>query len=343
MSRRKRQPSIVAACSLRGSGLIELLIAMALALLLIGAAVAAIVKGRDAQTAAEATAQLQETARYALGIIGSDLRMSGYLGLHRHGAVIANLDGSLTDPDGGDVPFDGCGPLWTTNLDEPVSGWDQTGGRFGLGPGCPANGAWRATTDGLILRRASSDRIPQTAAGLRAYARHILLVTGHASGLVFVGDAAGTIPAGYASFDPLGRTVPGDTRRLLVHAYYISSGSSEGARVPSLRRKRLVAGPAVQDEEIIPGVEDLQVQYGVDGDNDGSADRWLDADEVAGGTSVVAARIWLRVRSRERDPAWNDATRYAYANQDENLPLDERPYRRLVVMKTIQLRNSATP
>lgn len=326
-----------------GGGLIELLIAMTLALLLIGAAVAAFVKGRDTHTAAEAVAQMQETVRYALGVIESDLRMSGHFGLHGHGAVITNLNGPLIDTAGDAVQFDGCAPLWTTKLDEAVSGWDQAEGRYGLGPGCEANGAWRASTDGLVLRRASADRIPQSTAGLRAHARHALVTTGHASGLVFVADAAGTIPSGYADSDPASGTPLSETRRLLVHAYYISRNSSEGAGFPALRRKRLVAGPAVQDEEIIPGIDDLQVQYGIDADHDGSADRWLNAGEAASGMPVVAARIWLRVRARERDASWSDTTRYTYANQDENLPVGERPYRRLVVMKTVHLRNATTP
>jgi type IV pilus assembly protein PilW len=326
-----------------GNGLVELLIAMTLALLVIGAAVAAFLKGRDAHAAAEAVAQLQETARYALGVIESDLRMSGYLGLHGHGGVIANLDGPLADAGGDAVQFDGCAPLWTTNLDEPVGGWDQAEGRYGLGADCAANGGWRASTDGLVLRRASADRIPQTVGSLAAYSRHALIATGHATGLVFVGDAVGTVPPGYAVSDPAEGTPPSEIRRLLVHAYYISRSSSEGAGFPGLRRKRLVAGPAVQDEEVIPGIDDLQVQYGVDGDRDGSADRWLDAGEVASGRSVVAARIWLRARARERDAAWDDTTRYTYANQDERLPAGERPYRRLVIMKTVHLRNPATP
>jgi len=283
-----------------GSGLVELMIAMTLALVLIGAAVAAFIKGRDTHGAAEAVAQLQETARYALGVIESDLRMSGYLGLHGQGALIANLNGPLIDASGDAVQLDGCEPLWTTHLDEPVGGWDQAEGRYGLAPGCAANGTWRTSTDGLVIRRASADRIPQTAAGLRAHARQVLIATSRGTGLVFVGDADGTVPPGYADSDLPSGTPLSETRRLLVHAYYISRSSSEGANFPALRRKRLVAGPAVQDEEIIPGIDDLQVQYGVDGDHDGSADRWLEASAVAGpagrGRADLVARACPRAR-----------------------------------------------
>jgi len=55
---------------------------------------------------------------------------------------------------------------------------------------------------------------------------------------------------------------------------------------------------------------------------------------------VVSVRVWLRVRSAERDPAWEDTTTYAYANQDERVPATERPFRRLVLSRTIHLRNA---
>jgi type IV pilus assembly protein PilW len=99
----------------------------------------------------------------------------------------------------------------------------------------------------------------------------------------------------------------------------------------------------VQDEEILPGVEDLQVQYGVDADEDAGVDRYVDADALGTDDRVVSARIWLRVRAAERDVSWDDRTRYAYANQDEQVPAAERAFRRVVVSRTVQLRNAVLP
>jgi Tfp pilus assembly protein PilW len=340
---RGRRPARARPRHSRGTGLVEVLVAMTIALLLTAGAVAAFVKGRDAHAAMESTARLQETARYALGVIESDVRMSGYLGLASRAGLVTNLAGPLATPGGVAVVLKGCGPNWATDLSAHLGGWDQSAGAYPLAADCKASGAWRPSTDGLVVRRASADRIAQSGAGLKAYAKHVLIVTSHASGLVFVGDAAGTIPAGYAQSDPPGAPPLADTRRLLVHAYYVSASSSEGPTFPSLRRKRLVAGPAVQDEEIIPGVEDLQVQYGLDSNGDLDADRWVNAGEFGAGEWVVAARVWLRVRALERDPAWSDATHYTYANQDEQLAAAERPFRRVVVGRTLRLRNVGAP
>ena len=326
-----------------GLGLVELLVAMTIGLAVLAGVLTVTLKARDAHAALETTARLQELARYALGLIESDVRMGGHLGLLARAELVTNLRAPLTDPDGNEVPFAGCAAHWATDLARPLSGWDHTLGRWPLEAACRPNGGWRDGTDGLIVRRASADRIGQSAAALRQYRGHVLLVTSRTDARVFVADALGTIPAGFAPSDPPDAPPLADTRRLLVHAYYVSPGSSESPELPSLRRKRLVAGPSVQDEEILPGVEDLQVQYGVDADGDLAVDRYVDADALGADDRVMAARIWLRVRAAERDRSWDDRTRYTYANQDELLPAQERAFRRLVVSRTVQLRNARPP
>lgn len=320
--------------------LVELLVAMTIGLAVLAGALSAIVQARNAYAALESTARLQESGRYALGLIEADVRMSGHLGLIAHASLVGNLRGPLTDPDGGEVPLAGCSNSWATDLVRPLTGWDHTLGRWPLDAACRPNGGWRGGTDVLVVRRASADRIAQSAASLRSFAGQVLLATTRNSGQVFVADALGTFPPGFDAPDPPDAPPLADTRRLLVHAYYISSGSSESAALPSLRRKRLVSGPAVQDEEILPGVEDLQVQFGVDTDADLAVDRYVNADELAEADRVVSARIWLRVRSGDRDAGWDDRTRYTYANQDQQVPVAERAFRRVVVSKTVQLRNA---
>jgi Tfp pilus assembly protein PilW len=298
-------------------------------------------KARDTFAAMDTTARLQETARYAMSVIESDVRMSGYLGLMSRPELITNLAQPLTDPNGTLVSLAGCGTNWASDLVNYVAGWDQSAGVYGLNASCaPYKGDWRDTTDGLIVRRASAERIPQSPAQLAPFENRVLVVTSRSAGQIFVGDAAGTIPSSYAQSDPVDAPPLADTRQLLVNAYYVSNASSEGDTYPSLRRKRLLAGPAVQDEEIVPGVEDLQVQYGVDSNGDRNADSYINADDLTPGDVVVAVRIWIRVRARERDVAWNDTTTYSYANQNDAAPADERQYRRVVISKTLQLRNA---
>jgi Type IV Pilus-assembly protein W len=106
-----------------------------------------------------------------------------------------------------------------------------------------------------------------------------------------------------------------------------------------------VAG-AVIDEEIATGVEDLQVRFGVDTDNNGTANVYVDpqANPADYGGRIVAATIWLRVRAENPEVGFNDDRSYTYADLDATgepaLAAPDDGFRRFVISKTIQLRDS---
>jgi hypothetical protein len=131
---------------------------------------------------------------------------------------------------------------------------------------------------------------------------------------------------------------PSELRSLLVHAYYISVDSSVGAAVPALRRKALIGGPGVGDEEIGTGVEDLQFRIGADVDGDGSLDSFFDPGALPADATPLCIRLWLRVRGVERSGATAAAAGASYA--DRNWPPVDDGYDRMLVTKTIQIRNS---
>ena len=145
------------------------------------------------------------------------------------------------------------------------------------------------------------------------------------------------------------------THDLIVNGYYVSPQSRLGANVPSLRRQTLVTGPGgapqLQDQEVIPGVQDMQVQLGIDTDpigspNRGTADRYSNpGDPVLNPASpffnpnaqVVSVRVWLLIRSERPEIGHNDGAVYQYADQNVG-PFNDN-IRRLLVTKTIALRN----
>src|SRR5262249_17526271 len=138
--------------------------------------------------------------------------------------------------------------------------------QFALGPdrdtsNCApagANGAVGAA-DTLTIRRAST-----TVDAPEAGRAHICST--RVNGLLHADATAGTAsPAGQGN-------------NLIVHSYYVSRDSDAQAGVPSLRRMKLMNGPLLQDEEVISGVEDLQVEFGIDptGTNGNTATRYVE-------------------------------------------------------------------
>ncbi len=136
----------------------------------------------------------------------------------------------------------------------------------------------------------------------------------------------------------------------MVSSYYVADDSELIPGVPALRRivLRMNAGAAdIVDEEIAPGVENMQVQFGIDVDEDNTVDRYVNpgdgvydptsADFVPG-SRIITARVWLVVRSIDREIGLSDDRGYTPGDVDLGSPDDE--FRRMQVSKTILLRNS---
>jgi hypothetical protein len=137
-----------------------------------------------------------------------------------------------------------------------------------------------------------------------------------------------------------------EARQLVVRAYYVDTQSTQRTDVPSLRRKSFTnvratsLGGATFDEEIMPGIEDLQLEWGADLDGDGDVDTYLAPGTEPAGASLLSVALWLRVRADDPDPRHVDGRQYRYGGMPNAfVPRDH--YRRLVVSRTVRLRNPA--
>jgi type IV pilus assembly protein PilW len=322
-----------------GFSLIELLVALAITALLIIGAVTMYSQSRNTFRAAEAVARLQENARYAMSFIETDLRMANYWGLNSRPDYIQM----------GGVATNACQAGWATNILQFIEGFN---GSKGLA--CIGDAEYQDGSDVIVIRRAAADR---ETGNLTKDA--IYIQSSRIQGTLFKATTY-TVPgvdedgkpideekdckANVEACLPSGYLPPqSETHQLLVHAYYVSPDSVGRAGVPSLRRIRLVAGPDDLPEEIIAGIEDMQFQFGVDTDNNATVEYYVaPGTALPAGARVVAVRVWLRVRSEEPDFTFEDGRTYAYAgvNYTPDSSGDANRYRRLLVSKTIQLRNT---
>ena len=124
---------------------------------------------------------------------------------------------------------------------------------------------------------------------------------------------------------------------LRSYVYYVGRGA--GNR-PSLFRSRLnISGNAntLQPEELISGVDSMQLTYGFDADDNFIVDSYLPADEVTNWQRVRAVRVALLVRSPEEFLTAPDTDSYRLAGTIID-PVNDRRQRR-VFETTIALRN----
>jgi Tfp pilus assembly protein PilW len=318
------------------------MVAMVLGLFLIFGAVTMYNQSRNTYRTTESLARLQEVGRLALDVVETDLRMANYWGLSNRADYITNArapgqtvsDFSSTQQ--GSINYcGGTGSNWAINLAEYVAGSNDT---YGLS--CSAFGTASPTSDVLTIRRVNEARAVNPLDEDRIY-----LQTSRIQGQLFVPDPTCLDPMDVTCIPAAYAPPASETHELVVHSYYVDARSTMRTDVPSLRRKSFgnvnagAASGAITDEEIVAGIEDLQVQFGVDTNNDMNADSYVAPNAVPAGASIVSVTIWLRIRAEDRDFGFVDDRSYQYAGMaTAYVPNDN--YRRIVVTKTIQLRNT---
>ena len=317
-----------------GVTLIELMVALSIGSFLMIGSVQLYNQSRHAFVINESIARVQETAQFAMDTIEADIRMASNWGRHSRGSSVV----------GHSVPGDAnpltlaapaaCGAAWALDVSRPVQGDNNN---YGLV--CPADpdgtGVAQPNSDTVTTRRATVAASPLQPGRLQIQTTRI-------HGELF---DDGTVPS---AFDPLAS----ETHNLLVNSYYVAASSTLIPGVPTLRRKMLtsVGGePTAVDQEVAPGVENMQLQFGVDVDQDNTVDRYVNPGDAIldpldalfiPGARVLTARIWLVVRSISPEIGIQDPRDYEPGDVDLGVYNDA--FRRMQVSKTILLRNART-
>ena len=136
--------------------------------------------------------------------------------------------------------------------------------------------------------------------------------------------------------------------RLEGALYYVGKRDDNANNPPSLYRSILTdTGTAGPGEELIEGVESMQLLYGVNIDQDvrATVDTYLTADQVANWDEVISVRVSLLMQSIEDGTVPSpqaytfDGVTYDDGGGNGSLPNDNRVRR--VFTSTISLRNRA--
>lgn len=303
----------------RGVTLVELMIALLIGSVLLIGAITVYVNSSRSQRVNEALGRLQENARFALDTLEPDVRLAGFWGLNDGRTTVDGAASQAEPVPAGLMVLGDCAPNFSIDLNNAIAG-DNNGFPYA---GCPPFGAGaQANSDTLIVRRATTVSVPPQAGRLQVQSDRIRVQL----------FADGGLPPGFAA------PPQSQTNNVTLSAFYVSQDSVLGAGIPSLRRKTLVAGPLLQDQEVIPGVEDFQVQFGVDSTGDGNADQYVNPGNQPAGSLVVAVRIWLLMRAEQIEVGFVDDNNYVYADQNIAAPNDG--FRRTLVSKTIEIRNT---
>lgn len=333
---------------MRGLTLIETLVAITISLILLGGTVTLLISNKHTYQVNDNLSRLQENARFAIEFISQDLRMAGYFGCNNSSQSLFNQLGAAVGSLGD-----------TTNSIEgsdQTGNWSPTGNTDRTGSMVTVNGG----TDGITIRRMTgTDRRVIADVGINGPIT-LADASGFADdGFIAISDCGGTDIVQIDEVDyntnvitlATGQTLnrpydafsndPTDVRNprlasFVAVRYYIGTG----ANGPALFRQ--FSGSVVANEELIEGVDNMQILYGIDTTGDTVADNYV----VAGAATLNSRDEWLTVVSikiallmRTVVGYGNDLDTNTYQLHEVVVPAQNDTIKRRVFNTTILLRN----
>jgi type IV pilus assembly protein PilW len=336
----------------RGFSLVELMVAMTLSLLLLAGALSILYSSKITYNENDRLARLQEAGRTVLELVLRDARAAGFLGCSR----------PLNAGDFANGLSDATSLL--SNFELPVFGNEATG-----------SSTWAPATDPAVVSPASGSDIlvlRTTRQGQPVF-RTTSVVTPTAA-IPVAGDSGSAVAAdtpmiisdcrgssvfmatGYTATDAtsgeishgIGSAGVGNATAELTRAFDIDAQVMpvqtviyyvrDGGNGPSLWQRVGTSAP----QELVPGVQNLQVRYGIDTNGN------LLVDEYQTASGVEAANNWNRVVSlelavlvRSPDETGTDRDNRVYDLLDTPFgPFNDRR-QRTVFTTTVVLRNRA--
>jgi type IV pilus assembly protein PilW len=314
----------------QGFTLIELMIAMVLGLLLTGALLTMLAQARKSFQQDEVFASMQDESRYAMHELSNDVSMAGYIGDILVPEIIvfdASLAGSL-----GDDCERSDGESFAYRLTDSSTGTDTT--LMGLDNitaadavdefGCLLAGELVAGTDIIAVKHLAG----ATTATADLEDGDVVVRYNGTVGSLFVHPITGSVPT------------PFEDRIYSPTIYFIRNYTNAlGDNLPSLCRKVLVGGATVNmtTECIAAGIENLQVEYGIDSTGDGSVDSYVSSPTPAERETTVSVRLFMLARTSDADPGYTGDKTYTLSNANSFSPTDS--FRRRVYMTTVSVPN----
>lgn len=296
-----------------GFSLVELMVAMTIGLVILAGLTTIFVNNSRTRDEIERANEQIDNGSYAMKVVSGDLENAGYFG---------EFDPTVLTPT---TALPNVCDTAVTNLKTalPVSiqGSDDGAGL----PACISDA--KAATDVLVIRRVStcvagSANCDPIVAGEPYFQASLC------------GDSAelgSSNPNSYYALDTVTTnltlhqrdcTTLAELRRYETHIYYIANNDNPGDGIPTLKLAEL-SGGAFITSSIAQGIENMQLEYGLDTDNDGAPDVYTTDPNSYGGCSAttnptcvgnwqnaVAVKVHLLARSITKSSIKPDSKSY---------------------------------
>jgi type IV pilus assembly protein PilW len=311
----------------RGLTLVELMVSLVLSLVLMLGAMQLFTGSKQTYQLSDALARVQENGRYALDLLARDIRQAGFTGCIAAPAFSNLLNLTPWQYDFGQPVFgyeggvdtfpteltSGSGVAWAAANDPDavvVLFGDAAQNFVVTGPATPSPTAPLEVAPGteldagqpMLVTDCSRAALFQLSAAKTAAGTTLA----HAASVGTPGNCSANLhdSCGAGVVATLLKPYAADVSRVLpmrARGYYLANTDrtdAAGNVLPALYRQRLTAAGLVRDE-LLEGVTNLQISFGVAPVNGRSAEKFVRADQVTAAEwgRVVAVRVDLTLRS----------------------------------------------
>ncbi len=321
----------------RGLSLVELLISMLLGVFLTSGVISAYLGSKQNYIYEEQAARIQENGRYAMRLLQRELTMAGFFG-----GVLA-MD-TVTP---GSVGTDCGSSVWALNGLDPV---DLVNDYYGKSNPVSVNANVFTCLDGAVVAPFTDilaiKRTASEASLHRGVPADGLTASSGEQWYLRLADGADPLWEKVRPIDLLDSTNTGraltyweaSSKIFFIRAYSQSGAKNDG--IPTLCME-VLAGNAMTARCLVEGVENMQLEFGIDTDGDGIANQYKVAPTGAEMDQAVTARIHLLLRSIIEIARYrNDKT---YVLGQKTVAAQNDGFLRRVFSTTVQLRNRIEP
>lgn len=294
----------------QGLSLIELMIALLIGLL-IGAAVLQIfISSKNTFRMQEAMARLQENGRFAVNYMANDFRMAGFMGCGNIDRIPVNI---IAEADSGGAAvsaFDSDTVIVGENDVAASNSWGAAAGTDTIIIRKAANGSMRLT--GNMATVNANIQVASNTLGVEA--GDILFISDCINADIFratnVSTGSSTVTVAHSEAmntdNFLSKTYGTDAEVLIFEsiAYYVkdtgrTTPNGDAIRALYVQREAGKIAEAVTAYELVEGVQDMQLEYGIDAGNDYLADSYAPASSSTDWSKVVSVRFSLLMQGVE--------------------------------------------
>lgn len=340
-----------------GFTLVELMVAVALGLLLLGALVSLVVSTVTNRGELDKSSRQIENGRYALQVLSDDIALAGFLGTTGRQSWAQQIPTPCATNATTMGYVSGATPMLPLAVQlvptTPI-------------PTCLNSVNLKSGTAVLLLTRVSSQTLAVGSTSLGANDVYVQASTCANDITRLVADAGSGSSFTLMQKDCVA-TNPAPLRKAIQRIYYISTCNdcTKGDAIPTLKVAEFSNGTMSNITPLIDGIDDLQLEFGIDTDGNGSPDCYVsdpgnpDATQISATvcppptpayvwtnattnwSNVMTVRVNLLARNTEGTGGWTDDRTYNLGLAKPTAGPFNDGYKRHVFSTVVRLNNPA--